>query len=43
MYSIYDPVSGEKGFFCSIKEKELIDAVLIEHLNTSAESRGVCE
>jgi len=30
MYSIFDPISGEKGFFCSLSEKAIIDAVLMD-------------
>ena len=28
MRSIYHPTSGEKGFFCSIEEKKVIDAII---------------
>ena len=31
MHSIYEPISGEKGYFCSEIEKTLIDAILIEY------------
>ena len=49
MESIYHPVSGEQGFFCSLKEKVIIDAILIdsssqlilENKTSSANARGV--
>ena len=49
MYSIIDPTSGEKGFFCSESEKVLIDAILVDFSNknslvvqdTSSDARGV--
>lgn len=31
MYEIYDPISGEKGYFTSEKEKTLIDAILYDY------------
>ena len=45
MQSIIHPISGEKGFFCSEKEKILIDAILcdysVNHLvTTSHDVRG---
>lgn len=30
MESIIHPISGENGYFCSEKEKTLIDAVLVD-------------
>ena len=29
MEKVFHPASGEKGFFCSLKEKELIDVAII--------------
>ena len=47
MYKIFDPISGEKGFFCSQSEKALIDAVLIDYqerqLVTTPSESGVDE
>lgn len=45
MDSILHPVSGESGYFCSIQEKVLIDAVLKDFVVnqlvlTSADGRG---
>ena len=45
MDSILHPVSGESGYFCSIQEKILIDAVLKDFVVnqlvlTSADGRG---
>lgn len=34
MHKIYDPVSGEKGFFCTESEKTLIDAILVDFKNS---------
>ena len=28
MENIIHPISGEKGYFCSLKEKTLIDAII---------------
>ena len=49
MDKILHPISGEKGFFCSVEEKTLIDAIikdfsvnqLVVHESASANSRGV--
>lgn len=47
MHEIFDPISGEKGFFCNQLEKTIIDAILIESNknlvvhNTSSNARGV--
>lgn len=30
MISLINPYNGEKGFFCSIREKEIIDAILMD-------------
>lgn len=30
MENIIHPISGEKGYFCSLKEKTLIDAILVD-------------
>ena len=42
MQSIIHPVSGETGYFCSEKEKILIDAILVDyrmnHLVTASQS-----
>lgn len=49
MDTVYHPVSGEKGFFCSELEKTLIDAIIsdysMNHLvrTTSANGRGVAD
>ena len=47
MENIIHPVSGEKGFFCTNKEKLLIDAVMQDFTvnqlvvqNTSSNARG---
>ena len=45
MDTVYHPVSGEKGFFCSELEKTLIDAIISDYsmnqlVVTSANSRG---
>ena len=46
MERIYHPVSGQNGYFCTEKEKDLIDAVLTDFainqlvVTTSANSRG---
>ena len=41
MELIYHPVSGEKGFFCTNREKVLIDAIIrdfsMNHLVTTPE------
>ena len=29
MHSIYEPISGEKGYFCSEIEKTWIDAIIV--------------
>ena len=31
MREIYDPVSGEKGYFCTETQKVLIDAILHDY------------
>lgn len=31
MRNIFDPVSGEEGYFCSKQEKVLIDAILVDY------------
>lgn len=47
MEKIFHPVSGEKGYFATEKEKNLIDAVLSDFainqlvVTASANSRGV--
>jgi hypothetical protein len=47
MDSILHPVSGESGYFCSIQEKVLIDAVFTDYAinqlvtESSANGRGV--
>lgn len=47
MEKIYHPVSGESGFFCSEKEKILVDAILVDYSNqlvvtdASLSQRGV--
>lgn len=48
MESITHPVSGENGYFCSEREKTLIDAVLVDFVVnqsilqvSSADGRGV--
>lgn len=48
MDSIIHPISGENGYFCSEKEKNLIDAILKDFVInqlvvTSADGRGVGE
>ena len=49
MYDIFDPISGEKGFFCSKSEKAVIDAILIDYQENqlvttrSEESSGLNE
>lgn len=48
MEKIYNPVSGESGYFCSEKEKILIDAILSDYsmnqlVVTSANGRGVVD
>ena len=45
MDTVYHPVSGEKGFFCSELEKTLIDAIISDYsmnqlVVTSANGRG---
>ena len=45
MEKIYHPVSGQTGYFCTEKEKTLIDAVLTDYainqlVVTSANGRG---
>ena len=45
MDSIFHPVSGEKGYFCSEQEKILVDAILSDYsmnqlLVNSANGRG---
>lgn len=48
MESIFHPVSGEKGFFCTETEKEMIDSVISTFLSddqsstpTASMGRGV--
>ena len=45
MERIFNPVSGESGYFCTEQEKVLIDAILHDYsmnqLVTSADGRGV--
>ena len=48
MEKIFNPVSGESGYFCTEKEKTLIDAVLHDYAfnqlvvtESSANGRGV--
>ena len=48
MESILHPISGEKGFFCTLPEKELIDVVLTDFKNKhlvvpSRSARGVAD
>ena len=47
MEKLFHPVSGEEGFFCTKKDKILIDAILIDYSNqlvvTSADGRGVVD
>ena len=31
MQKIYNPVSGEEGYFCSEQEKVLIDAIITDY------------
>lgn len=33
MYKIFEPISGEQGYFCSKTEKVLIDAILSDFQN----------
>ena len=45
---INHPVSGEKGYFCTEKEKTLIDAILIDFkmnqlVTTSSQAGGVAD
>ena len=45
MESILHPISVETGFFCTIKEKNLIDAILTDYsikmvLQDSSDRRG---
>ena len=45
MQSIIHPISGENGYFCSEKEKILIDAILVDYrmnqlVTTSQSMRG---
>ena len=47
MERIFHPVSGESGFFCSEKEKILVDAILVDYSSqlvvteSSRSARGV--
>ena len=45
MESIIHPISGEKGYFTTEAEKNIIQAILFEHkkqpLLTSSDARGV--
>lgn len=45
MESIMHPISGENGYFCTIREKNLIDAILTDYsikmvLQDSSRKRG---
>lgn len=45
MEFLYHPVSGESGYFCTEKEKILIDAIISDYsmnhiVHTSTDSRG---
>lgn len=39
MESIFHPVSGEKGFFCTETEKEMIDSVITTFLSDDSSSK----
>ena len=49
MEHIFNPVSGESGYFCSEQEKILIDAVLSDYcmnqlvLTSTSDGRGVSD
>lgn len=48
MEKIFNPVSGESGYFCTEQEKVLIDAIFVDYsmnqlVLTSADGRGVCD
>ncbi len=38
MEKIFHPVSGEKGFFCTETEKEMIDSVISTFLSSDGSS-----